>query len=242
MSSPVLGEFVGTLILILLGDGVVAGVLLKHSKSENAGWMVITAGWAFAVMAGVFTAIAFGSPDGHLNPAVTLGAAVATGDFSKVLPYSVAQLAGAFAGAILVWLHYLPHWAVTTDANLKLAVFCTGPAIRRPSANVVSEVIGTIVLVLVATAIFSGRVTVSGVAPGLGPFLVGGLVWGIGLSLGGPTGYAINPARDLGPRLAHAVLPIPAKRDADWSYAAIPVVGPLVGAVIAGLIARTVGL
>ena len=242
MSSPVLGEFVGTLILILLGDGVVAGVLLKHSKSENAGWMVITAGWAFAVMAGVFTAIAFGSPDGHLNPAVTLGAAVATGDFSKVVPYTVAQTAGAFVGAIVVWLHYLPHWAVTTDANLTLAVFCTGPAIRRPSANVVSEVIGTIVLVLVATAIFSGRVTVSGVAPGLGPFLVGGLVWGIGLSLGGPTGYAINPARDLGPRLAHAVLPIPAKRDADWSYAAIPVVGPLVGAVIAGLVARTVGL
>jgi glycerol uptake facilitator protein len=242
MNSPMLGEFFGTLILILLGDGVVAGVLLKHSKSENAGWMVITAGWAFAVMAGVFTAIAFGSPDGHLNPAVTLGAAVATGDFSKVLPYSVAQLAGAFAGAILVWLHYLPHWAVTTDANLKLAVFCTAPAIRRPGANVVSEVIGTIVLVLVASAIFSSRVSASGVAPGLGPFLVGGLVWGIGLSLGGTTGYAINPARDLGPRLAHAVLPIPGKRDADWGYAAVPIVGPLAGAAVAGLVAKIVGL
>jgi glycerol uptake facilitator protein len=241
MSSPVLGEFAGTFILILLGDGVVAGVLLKRSKSENGGWMVITTGWAMAVMAGVFTAIAFGSPDGHLNPAVTLGAAVATGDFSKVLPYTAAQMAGAFLGAAVVWLHYLPHWAVTTDANAKLAVFCNSPAIRKPGANFTSEVIGTFVLVLVATAIFSSRVTVSGLAPGLGPFLVGSLVWGIGLSLGGPTGYAINPARDLGPRLAHAVLPIPGKRGADWGYAAIPVVGPLAGGVLAGLVARAVG-
>jgi glycerol uptake facilitator protein len=241
MSSPVLGEFFGTFILILLGDGVVAGVLLKYSKSENGGWIVITTGWAMAVMAGVFTAIAFGSPDGHLNPAVTLGAAVATGDFSKVLPYTVAQMAGAFLGGVFVWLHYLPHWAVTTDANAKLAVFCNAPAIRNVGANLTSEVIGTFVLVLVATAIFSSRVTVSGVAPGLGPFLVGGLVWGIGLSLGGPTGYAINPARDLGPRLAHAVLPIPGKRDADWGYAAIPVVGPLAGAALAGVVAKIVG-
>ena len=241
MSSPMLGEFFGTLILILLGDGVVAGVLLKYSKSENAGWIVITSGWAMAVMAGVFTASAFGSPDGHLNPAVTLGAAVATGDFSKVMPYTIAQLSGAFVGAVLVWLHYLPHWRVTTDANAKLGVFCTAPAIRHTASNLVSEVIGTFVLVLVAAAIFSSRVSVSGIAPGLGPFLVGGLVWGIGLSLGGPTGYAINPARDLGPRLAHAVLPIPGKRDADWSYAAIPVVGPLVGGVLAGVVAKIVG-
>ena len=241
MSSPVLGEFAGTFILLILGDGVVAGVLLKHSKSENAGWIAITTGWAFAVMAGVFTATAFGSPDAHLNPAVTLGAAVATGDFSKVLPYSAAQLAGAFLGAIVVWLHYLPHWAVTPDRNLKLAVFCTGPAIRSTVPNLVSEAIGTFVLVLVAMAIFSSRVTVSGLAPGLGPLLVGGLVWGIGLSLGGPTGYGINPARDLGPRLAHAVLPIPDKRDADWGYAPIPVVGPLVGGALAGLVAGIVG-
>jgi glycerol uptake facilitator protein len=241
MTSPVLGEFMGTLILILLGDGVVAGVLLKHSKSENGGWIVITTGWAMAVMAGVFTAIAFGGP-GHLNPAVTLGAAVATGDFSRVLPYTSAQMAGAFAGAVLVWLHYLPHWAVTTDANAKLGIFCNAPAIRRPAANFVSEVIGTFVLVLVAAAIFSSRVAGSGLAPGLGPFLVGGLVWGIGLSLGGPTGYAINPARDLGPRIAHAVLPIPGKRDADWGYAGIPVVGPLTGGVLAGVVAKMVGL
>ena len=241
MSSPILGEFAGTFVLILLGDGVVAGVLLKYSKSENAGWIVIATGWAIAVMAGVFTAMAFGSPDAHLNPAVTFGAAVATADFSKVLWYSAAQLAGAFAGAVAVWLHYLPHWGVTTDANAKLAVFCTAPAIRNRGANVTSEAIGTFVLVLVAAAIFSSRVAVGGVAPGLGPFLVGSLVWGIGLSLGGPTGYAINPARDLGPRLAHAVLPIPGKRDADWGYAAVPVIGPLAGAALAGLIARAVG-
>src|SRR6185503_17930119 len=242
MTSPVLGEFMGTLILILLGDGVVAGVLLKHSKSENSGWIVIATGWAIAVMAGVFTAMACGSPDTHLNPAVTLGVAIATGDFSKVVPYSVAQLAGAFAGAVLVWLHYLPHWKLTTDSNAKLGVFCTAPAIRNTGANLTSEIIGTFVLVLVAAAIFSERVAVAGLAPGLGPFLVGSLVWGIGLSLGGPTGYAINPARDLGPRLAHALLPIPGKRDADWGYAAIPVAGPLAGAVIAGLVAKIVGL
>src|SRR5688572_29104077 len=165
MSSPVLGEFVGTFILILLGDGVVAGVLLKHSKSENSGWIVIATGWALAVMAGVFTAIAFGSADAHLNPAVTLGAAVATGDFSKVLPYGLAQLSGAFLGAVVVWLHYLPHWRLTTDANAKLGVFCTAPAIRSAGANLTSEIIGTFVLVLVATAIFSSRVTVAGVAP-----------------------------------------------------------------------------
>ena len=242
MNSPMLGEFFGTFILILLGDGVVAGVLLKHSKSENGGWIVITAGWAFAVMAGVFTALAFGSPDGHLNPAVTLGAAVATGDFSKVAPYSAAQLAGAFAGAVVVWLHYWPHWPLTSDANAKLGVFCTAPAVRHPGANVMSEAIGTFVLVLVAMAIFSSRTAAAGLAPGLGPFLVGGLVWGIGLSLGGPTGYAINPARDLGPRLAHALLPIPGKRDADWGYAVIPVIAPLVGAAFAGLVSKTAGL
>jgi len=241
MSSPVLGEFAGTFVLILLGDGVVAGVLLKYSKSESAGWMAITTGWALAVMAGVFTATAFGSPDAHLNPAVTFGAALATADFSKVLWYSAAQLAGAFAGAVAVWLHYLPHWEVTTDADAKLGVFCTAPAIRNLGANVTSEAIGTFVLVLVAAAIFSSRVAVGGVAPGLGPFLVGSLVWGIGLSLGGPTGYAINPARDFGPRLAHALLPIPGKRDADWGYAAVPVIGPLAGAALAGLIARVVG-
>ena len=233
-----LGEFLGTAILILLGDGVVAGVLLKGSKGENAGWLAITAGWAFAVVAGVFTALACGSPDAHLNPAVTLGFAVISGDFSKVVGYSLAQLAGAFVGAVAVWVHYGPHWARTSDPDFKLGTFCTIPAIRHPISNVASEVIATFVLVLVAAAIFSSRVAATGPAAGLGPYLVGSLVWGIGLSLGGTTGYAINPARDLGPRLAHAVLPIPGKRDSDWSYAPIPAIAPLVGGALAGALAR----
>ena len=232
-----LGEFLGTAILILLGDGVVAGVLLKGSKSENAGWLAITAGWAFAVVAGVFTALACGSPDAHLNPAVTLGFAVMTGDFSKVVGYSIAQLAGAFVGAMLVWVHYAPHWSRTVNPDFKLGTFCTIPAIRHPASNLASEVIGTFVLVLVAAAIFSTRVASAGPAAGLGPYLVGSLVWGIGLSLGGTTGYAINPARDLGPRLAHAVLPIPGKRDSDWGYAPITIVGPLIGGGLAGAVA-----
>ena len=235
-----LGEFLGTAILILLGDGVVAGVLLKGSKGENAGWLAITAGWAFAVVAGVFTALACGSPDAHLNPAVTLGFAVISGDFSKVVGYSLAQLAGAFVGAIAVWVHYGPHWARTSDPDFKLGTFCTIPAIRHPISNVASEVIATFVLVLVAAAIFSSRVAANGPAAGLGPYLVGSLVWGIGLSLGGTTGYAINPARDLGPRLAHAVLPIPGKRDSDWSYAPIPAIAPLIGGALAGALARWV--
>jgi glycerol uptake facilitator protein len=237
-----LGEFLGTAILILLGDGVVAGVLLKGSKGENAGWLAITAGWAFAVVAGVFTALAAGSPDAHLNPAVTLGFAVMSGDFSKVVGYSLAQLAGAFVGAVAVWVHYGPHWARTADPDFKLGTFCTIPAIRHPASNAASEVIATFVLVFVAAAIFSSRVAATGPVAGLGPYLVGSLVWGIGLSLGGTTGYAINPARDLGPRLAHAVLPIAGKRDSDWSYAPIPVMAPLAGGALAGILARAVGL
>lgn len=235
------GEFAGTAILVLLGNGVVAGVLLKGTKSEGAGWLAITAGWAFAVVAGVFTAIACGSSDAHLNPAVTLGFAVMSGDFSKVVGYSLAQLAGAFLGATLVWIHYMPHWARTTEPNLKLGVFCTSPAVRQPVANLLSEAIGTFVLVLVVAAIFSPRLSATGPAAGLGSYLVGSLVWGIGLSLGGTTGYAINPARDLGPRIAHAVLPIPGRRDSDWAYAPIPVIGPLAGAALAGLLARSAG-
>jgi glycerol uptake facilitator protein len=238
MPSSMFGEFAGTAILVLLGDGVVAGVLLKGSKSEGAGWLAITAGWAFAVVAGVFTAIACGSRDAHLNPAVTLGFAVMTGDFSHVVGYSLAQLAGAFLGATVVWIHYGPHWSRTADPNLKLGVFCTGPAVRQPGANLASEVIATFALVLVVAAIFSQRVAATGPAAGLGPYLVGSLVWGIGLSLGGTTGYAINPARDLGPRIAHAVLPIAGKRDPDWAYAPIPVIGPLVGGALAGWLAR----
>ncbi|HTZ90428.1 MAG TPA: MIP/aquaporin family protein [Alloacidobacterium sp.] len=241
MRSPFFGEFMGTLVLILLGNGVVAGVLLKRSKAENSGWMVIAAGWAFAVLCGIFTAVLCGSPDAHLNPAITLAMAVQSHDFSKLLVYIPAQLLGAFTGATLVWLHYFPHWKITEDAEAKRATFCTSPAIRNPVANFFSEVIGTAVLVLVVGAMTSKLVLSTGPAAGLSPYLVGCLVWSIGLSLGGTTGYAINPARDLGPRIAHATLPIAGKGHSDWSYAYIPVFGPCVGAVLAGLLLRVLG-
>jgi glycerol uptake facilitator protein len=233
-----LGEFMGTLVLILMGNGVVANVLLQKSKAQGAGWIVITAGWAFAVMSGVFTCLAVGGPDAHLNPAVSIGAAVNSGDWSRFLPYTIAQILGAMAGQLLVWLYYFPHWRETPDPDTKLACFSTGPAIRNLPANLISEIIGTMVLVLVATAISHKRVSLSGPAPGLGPFLVGCLVWGIGLSLGGTTGYAINPARDFGPRLMHTILPIPKKADSDWGYAGVPIVGPLIGGALAGLLTK----
>jgi glycerol uptake facilitator protein len=242
MHSPWFGEFMGTLVLILFGDGVVAGVLLKKSKAENSGWMVITAGWAFAVMCGVFTAMACGSPGAHLNPAVTLGLAIHSGDFSNVPAFVAAQLLGAMVGAALVWLHYLPHWKETPDAGAKLGIFCTSPAIRSLPQNFLSELIATFVLVFVVFAIFSKNVAAAGPAAGLGPYLVASLVWGLGLSLGGPTGYAINPARDLGPRIAHAILPIAGKGSSGWDYAAIPILGPLAGGAIAGLVANLLRL
>ena len=242
MAARCFGEFMGTLVLILLGDGVVANVLLKRSKAEGAGWMVITSGWAFAVMAGVFVAVACGSPDAHINPAVTLGLAVATGSFVKVAPYFVAQVLGAVAGAILVWLHFLPHWRETEDPSLKLACFCTTPAIRNFAANLLSEIIATLVLVFVVGAIFSKAVAGTGFVSGMAAYLVAALVWGIGLSLGGTTGYAINPARDFGPRLAHALLPVAGKGASDWTYAAVPILGPLIGAVLAGILLRVVGI
>jgi glycerol uptake facilitator protein len=238
MTSPWLGEFLGTFVLVLLGDGVVAAVLLKRSKAEGSGWIVITAGWAFAVMCGVFVAIACGSSDAHLNPAVTLGFAVRSGTYGKFLPYLTAQLLGAIAGAAFVWLHYLPHWKETPDTGAKLGVFCTAPAIRNGVANLLSEIIATFVLVFVVGAIFSKSVSANGLAAGIGPYLVASLVWGIGLSLGGTTGYAINPARDLGPRIAHAILPIAGKGGSDWNYAPIPIVGPLLGGVLAGCLLK----
>jgi glycerol uptake facilitator protein len=241
MAAHFFGEFMGTLVLVLLGDGVVAGVLLKRSKAEGAGWMVITSGWAFAVMAGVFTAVACGSGDAHLNPAVTMGFAVSSGSFAKFGPYVVAQILGAFVGAVLVWLHFLPHWKATEDANLKLACFCTIPAIRQFAANLVSEIIATFVLVFVVGAIFSKAVVGNGLAWGLGSYLVAALVWGIGLSLGGTTGYAINPARDFGPRLAHALLPVANKGKSDWAYAVVPIFGPLIGGALAGGLMRAIG-
>jgi glycerol uptake facilitator protein len=235
MDKRLFGEFMGTAVLILMGNGAVANVVLKRSKAENAGWIVVATGWALAVMCGVFTAMACGSADAHLNPAVTLGFAVSTGDFSKVGPYMAAQLLGGIVGATLVWLHFLPHWKVTPDADAKLGCFCTAPAIRSAGANLLSEAIGSFVLVMVVGAIFSKTVAPGGPAAGLGPYLVGALVWGIGLSLGGTTGYAINPARDLGPRIAHALLPVAKKGGSDWGYAAVPVLGPLAGGALAGV-------
>jgi glycerol uptake facilitator protein len=236
----------GTMILVLLGNGVVAGVLLNQSKSQNTGWIVITAGWAFAVMSGVFVSAATGSGQADLNPAVTVAKMIYSGGGTSVsdgLIRIAGEMVGAFIGAILVWVAYYPHWAVTKDAGLKLACFSTGPAIRNSVWNVATETIGTFVLVFVIFAIFSkAGATAGSPAAGVGPYLVASLVWGIGLSLGGPTGYAINPARDLGPRIAHFLLPIAGKGDSDWAYAWVPVVGPIIGSVIAALVANAVGM
>jgi glycerol uptake facilitator protein len=218
-------ETIGTALLILLGDGVVAAVLLSKSKAENSGWIVITWGWAMGVMVGVFAIAQFSG--GHLNPAVTFGfALIGNTPWSDVPKYLIGEFAGAMIGATLVWLSYLSHWRETEDPGLKLAVFCTAPAIRNTAHNIITEIIGTFVLVFGVLAFFADKATA---ATGLGGLLVGLLVLGIGLSLGGPTGYAINPARDLGPRIMHAILPIPGKGGSDWGYSWIPVVGPLIG-------------
>ncbi|HMQ29294.1 MAG TPA: MIP/aquaporin family protein [Chloroflexaceae bacterium] len=245
--SPFLGEIVGTFLLVLLGDAVVAGVLLNRSKSQNGGWIVITVAWAMAVFVGAYSVAAVSGA--HLNPAVTIGLATA-GNFGTdfftgwgdVPIYIAGQMIGAFLGAVVVWLHYFPHWAVTEDPGLKLAVFSTGPAIPSPLWNLVSEIIGTFVLVFGILAIKGFTIAdATGAAfdvnlGALGIIPVALLVLVIGLSLGGTTGYAINPARDLGPRIAHAILPIPGKGSSDWGYSWVPVVGPIIGAVIAGLL------
>ena len=238
--QTLLAEALGTMLLVLLGDGVVANVILNKTKGQNGGWIVITVGWCVAVAVAVYVV---GRISGaHLNPAVTIGLA-AIGSFSwrDVPGYIVAQMIGAFAGAVLVWLAYLPHWKATPDPATKLAVFATGPAVRNPGANFVTEIIGTAVLLFGILAIAANAQTVSRpgdvdlsfvFSRGLQPLLVGVLVLGIGLSLGGPTGYAINPARDLAPRLAHAVLPIPGKGSSDWGYSWIPVVAPVIGGIV----------
>ena len=238
MHSLWFGEFLGTLVLVLLGNGVNAGVTLRKSFAADAGWMAVTTGWALAVLCGVLVAQAFGSPGANLNPAITLASAVSSGSYSQLLSMWSAQLLGAMGGAALVAVHYAPHWRLTPDPAAKLGIFCTNGAVRSPLANFASEVIGTMVLVVVAASIFSHGVAANGPAAGLGPWLVASLVWGIGLSLGGTTGYAINPARDLGPRLIHALLPIPGKGGSNWSYAPIPIVGDLLGGVLAGLLLR----
>jgi glycerol uptake facilitator protein len=238
-------EVIGTAILILLGDGVVAGVLLAHSKAENAGWIVITFGWGMAVAMAVYAVGQFSGA--HLNPAVTIGFALTDiTPWDDVPKYIAGEFVGAFIGAILVYLAYLPHWRETEDPGLKLAVFSTAPAIRSKPANLVTEIIGTFVLLFGVffivghfTANVSGGIGEAVLATALGgalvPLLIGLLVFVIGLSLGGPTGYAINPARDLGPRIIHAILPIPGKRDSDWDYAWVPVVGPLIGGSLGAL-------
>lgn len=223
MMSPYLAEFVGTFLLILFGNGVVAGVLLKQSKSENAGWIVICIAWGLSVAMAIY---AVGGISGaHINPAVTLALAI-NGSFpwDNVLGYWAAQLLGAFVGSALVWVHYYPHWKVTDDQGLKLAVFCTAPAIRNTVSNFISEFIGTAVLII--GLLFIGANTFT---EGLNPLVVGALITAIGFSFGGTTGFAINPARDLGPRLAHFILPIAGKGGSDWGYAWIPVLGPLAG-------------
>jgi glycerol uptake facilitator protein len=222
-------EVIGTGLLILLGDGVVAAVLLNHSKAQNGGWIVITWGWGIAVMVAVFAVGQFSGA--HLNPAVTIGFALeGRTEWGDVPEYLAGEFVGAFIGATLVWLSYLDHWRETEDPGLKLAVFCTAPAIRNPISNIITEVVGTFVLVFGVMAFFADEATA---ATGLGGLLVGLLVLGIGLSLGGPTGYAINPARDLGPRIMHAILPIAGKGSSDWGYSWVPVVGPLIGCALA---------
>lgn len=239
--SPLFGEFMGTLVLVLMGDAVVANVLLRKTLGEGAGWAVIVSGYALAVVAGVFTAIACGSAGAHINPAVTLALAIASGDYSNVAPFFAAQTMGGLVGGVLVWLHFLPHWGLTDDPGKKLGVFATGPAISNTTANIISEIIGTFLLVLIIKSVFSAAV--GGTAPALGPFLVGLAVWGIGSGIGGTTGFAINPARDLGPRIAHALLPIPGKGSSNFAYGlTVPVLGGLIGGALAGVFFTMTGI
>lgn len=229
-------EVIGTGLLILLGDGVVAAVLLNHSKAQNGGWIVITWGWGMAVMVAVLAVGQFSGA--HLNPAITIGFALeGRTEWGDVPEYLAGEFVGAFIGATLVWLSYLDHWRETEDPGLKLAVFCTAPAIRNPISNIITEVVGTFVLVFGVMAFFADEATA---ATGLGGLLVGLLVLAIGLSLGGPTGYAINPARDLGPRIMHAILPIPGKGGSDWGYSWVPILGPIVGGVLGAIAFRWV--
>lgn len=244
-----IAEFIGTMILVLLGDGVVAAVLLRQSKAENSGWIVITFGWGMAVAMAVYSVGAISGA--HINPAVTVGlASIGAFDWVMVPGYILAQMLGAFTGAVLVFLAYLNHWEPTADPALKLGVFCTAPEIPNTVANFITEVIGTAMLVfgIVAIAANTQRieqasdVDLSAVfGTGILPLIIGLLVFSIGLSLGGPTGYAINPARDLGPRIAHAVLPIPGKGGSDWGYSWIPIVGPLVGGVMGAVLYTILG-
>lgn len=225
-ASSFMGELMGTFIMILLGESVVANVLLKNTKGNNSGWIVITMGWGLAVMMGVFVAQKFGSQGAHLNPALTIGFAFHSGDWSEVVSFIFAQAIGAFLGAVFTFFFYFPHFKITKEKDYKLSVFSTIPAIKHTPSNLFGELIGTFVLMLGVFSIYAQADS------GLKPFLVGFLVLAIGLSLGGTTGYAINPARDFMPRLAHSILPIKGKGSSNWGYAWVPILGPVCGAIL----------
>jgi glycerol uptake facilitator protein len=236
--NPLLGEFMGTLVLVLIGNGTVANVVLKKTLGNGSGWPVIISGFGLGVVAGIFVAQACGSPGAHINPAVTLALAISSGNFADVPGFLVAQLLGAMVGAILVWLHFMPHWAETDDAGAKLACFSTGGAIKNTVTNFIGEALGTLVLIIGIVSIVKG----AGATAGMVQLLIGLLVWAIGAGLGGTTGFAINPARDLGPRVAHAILPIPGKGDSNFGYGlVVPVLGGFAGAVLAGLFMAAMG-
>lgn len=241
MTSPFWGEFLGTTVLIIFGNGVVANTVLAKSKAEGSGWLNIILGWAIGVLMGVFTAIACGAPQADLNPAVTLAKLFAgvyvTGDAIVIM---LSQVAGGILGGCITWLFFRGHWELTEDKPTKLGVFCTGPAIRNYSQNLLCEIIATTMLIFPIFAMFSKNVGT--MVPGFGPFMVAVLILGIGSCLGGTTGYALNPARDLGPRIAHTICPIAGKGDSDWAYAWVPIVGPLLGAVVAFALAKSVGI
>lgn len=259
MTTIFIGELLGTLTLVLLGDSVVANVVLNKTKGQNAGWIVITTGWAFAVLIGIFVSKACGSPAAHLNPSVTVGMAIMGGiTWAQAPVFIAAQMIGGFLGAVIMYLHYLPHFKETEDPGAKLAVFSTAPAIRDPATNWLGEIIATFMLVFGIACIFSKGMGIAapvdapaelaGVAAGFnqigsgfGPLFVAFLIWGIGLTLGGTTGYSMNAARDLSPRIVHAILPIPGKGDSDWGYAPIGAFGPIIGAVIAAIAFNALG-
>ncbi|HER9956619.1 TPA: aquaporin family protein [Streptococcus pyogenes] len=229
-----IGELLGTFILVLLGDGVVSACILNKTKAQNSGWIAIVLGWGIAVTVAVY--ISGFMSGAHLNPAVTLAmAAIGSLPWSQVVTYLVAQFLGAMLGALVLYLHYYPHWKETKDAGTILACFSTRPAIRHAWSNLLGEALGTAVLVITVMAIGPNKV-----AAGFGPIIVGFVVMAVGFSLGATTGYAINPARDLGPRIMHALLPIPNKGDSDWSYAWIPVLGPILGGVVGALIYQVI--
>lgn len=241
MATPFLGEFLGVTTLIIFGNGVVANSLLKGSKAEGAGWLTIISGWAIAVMLGVFVAIACGAPQADINPAVTF-AKLLNGVYSvsDALIIMIMQIAGGILGGCITWLFFRGHWELTEDKGIKLAVFCTGPAIRNYSQNLLCEIIATVMLIFPIFVMFSKNI--GAMSPGYGPYMVALLVFALGASLGGTTGYALNPARDLGPRIAHAICPIAGKGDSDWSYSWVPVVGPMIGGAIAFVLSKSLGL